>query len=88
MCTVLGEQPFKVASHEHRPPLVLVGDVELIAAWIIPFSDFLGISGPQDRRAAVALALGGQPVAGLIGHELPLYQSRYKNAAQRGGRRF
>jgi hypothetical protein len=31
MCTVFGEEPFKVASHEHRPQLVLVGNVELIA---------------------------------------------------------
>jgi hypothetical protein len=44
MSTVLGGQPFKVASHERRPQLVLVGNVELIAAWIIPFSDFPGSS--------------------------------------------
>jgi hypothetical protein len=32
MSTVLGEQPFKVASHEARPQLVLVGNAELIGA--------------------------------------------------------
>jgi hypothetical protein len=32
---VLGEEPFKVASHEHRPQIVLVGNVELIAAMTI-----------------------------------------------------
>ena len=47
MCTVLGGQPFKVASHEHRPQLVLVGNVELIAAWMIPFTDFLGTFGSR-----------------------------------------
>jgi hypothetical protein len=36
MSTVLGGHPFKVASYEHRPQLVLVGNVELIAAWVIP----------------------------------------------------
>ena len=40
MSTVLGGQPFKVASYKHRPQLVLVGNVELIAAWVIPPSDF------------------------------------------------
>jgi hypothetical protein len=56
-CRHLFQQPFYVhgarraavqmASHEHRPQLVLVGNVELIAAWVIPFSDFPGSSaGP------------------------------------------
>src|ERR1700677_2900230 len=33
---------------------------------VIPPSNHPVSSGPQDRRAAVALALGGQPVVGLI----------------------
>jgi hypothetical protein len=49
MSTVLGEQPFKVASHERRPQLVLVGDVELIAAWVIPFCDFPDSSSSPRR---------------------------------------
>ena len=46
MSTVLGGQPFKVASYEHRPQLVLVGNVELIATWVIP----LVISQAARRR--------------------------------------
>jgi hypothetical protein len=42
MSTVLGGQPFKVASYEHRPQLVLIGNVELIAAWVILPSNFPG----------------------------------------------
>jgi hypothetical protein len=42
MSTVLGGQPFKVATYEHRPQLVLIWNVELIAARVIPLSDFSG----------------------------------------------
>jgi hypothetical protein len=61
MCTVLGGQPFKVASHEHRPQLVLVGNVELIAAWMIPFSDFLGIWIYRRRRLGYELRTNCSP---------------------------
>jgi hypothetical protein len=50
LCAVLGEEPFKVASHEHRPQLVLVGNVELIAAMIIP-ARISGVCPPTSRCA-------------------------------------
>jgi hypothetical protein len=50
LCAVLGEEPFKVASHEHRPQLVLVGNVELIAPMIIP-ARFSGVCPPTSRCA-------------------------------------
>jgi hypothetical protein len=70
MCTVLGGQPFKVASHEHRPQLVLVGNVELIAAWIIPFGDFPD-TWPAGGLYLSLFGSAAQGTLGISGHRAP-----------------
>jgi hypothetical protein len=56
----------------------------MVPGVVVSVKDCRGSSGPLDRRAAVALALGGQPVAESVMN----YPEQIQNAAQRGWAAF